>query len=222
MAKGGKALKQFAVIGLGRFGSSVARALGRLGHQVIAIDSDEAKVKALMDEVTTAVQADARDEEALRAAGIRNVDVAIVAIGENVEANILVTLIVKELGIKCVVAKAINDQHGKVLAKIGADRVVYPERDMGVRVAHTLASGNVLEHIDLSPEYSIVEIMAPARVAGKTLGQLNLRAQHGVSVVAIKRNDKILAAPGADDVVEEGDILVVVGRNKALERLQES
>ncbi|MBE3572805.1 MAG: TrkA family potassium uptake protein [Moorella humiferrea] len=215
-------MKQFAVIGLGRFGSSVARTLARMGHQVIAIDSDEAKVEALMNEVTTAIQADARDEEALKASGIRNVDVAVVAIGENVEANILVTLIVKEMGIKCVVAKAINDLHGKVLAKIGADRVVYPERDMGVRVAHTLASDNVLEHIDLSPEYSIVEIVAPAKAVGKTLGQLDLRAQHGVSVMAIKRNNQIIAAPGANDVVEEGDIMVLVGRNKALERLQES
>lgn len=222
MAKGGRAVKQFAVIGLGRFGSSVARTLARMGHQVIAIDSDEAKVEALMNEVTTAIQADARDEEALKASGIRNVDVAVVAIGENVEANILVTLIVKEMGIKCVVAKAINDLHGKVLAKIGADRVVYPERDMGVRVAHTLASDNVLEHIDLSPEYSIVEIVAPAKAVGKTLGQLDLRAQHGVSVMAIKRNNQIIAAPGANDVVEEGDIMVLVGRNKALERLQES
>lgn len=222
MAKGGRAVKQFAVIGLGRFGSSVARTLARMGHQVIAIDSDEAKVEALMNEVTTAIQADARDEEALKASGIRNVDVAVVAIGENVEANILVTLIVKEMGIKCVVAKALNDLHGKVLAKIGADRVVYPERDMGIRVAHTLASGNVLEHIDLSPEYSIVEIVAPAKAVGKTLGQLDLRAQHGVSVMAIKRNNQIIAAPGANDVVEEGDIMVLVGRNKALERLQES
>ncbi len=214
-------MKQFAVIGLGRFGSSVARTLAHMGYQVLAIDSNEAKVEALMNEVTTSMQADARDEEALKVAGIRNVDVAVVAIGENVEANILVTLNVKELGVKCVVAKALNDQHGKVLAKIGADRIVYPERDMGVRVAHTLASGNVLEHIDLSPDYSIVEIVAPARISGKTLGQLNLRAQHGVSVMAIKRGNKILAAPGADDVVKEGDILVLVGHNKALERLQE-
>ncbi|MDN5348109.1 MAG: trk/ktr system potassium uptake protein [Clostridia bacterium] len=215
-------MKQFAVIGLGRFGSSVARALARMGHQVLAIDQDEGRVEAIMHEVTQAVQADARDEEALKATGIRNVDVAIVAIGENVEANILVTLMVKEMGIKCVVAKAMNDLHGKVLAKIGADKVVFPERDMGVRLAHTLASANVLEHIDLSPEFSIIEILAPRRICGRTLGQLKLRAEHGISVVAIKRKDgKIIAAPGADDLINEGDILVVIGRNKALERLQE-
>jgi trk system potassium uptake protein TrkA len=174
-----------------------------------------------MDEVTHAIQADARDEEALKAAGIRNVDVAIVAIGENVEANILVTLIVKELGVKCVVAKALNDLHAKVLAKIGADKIVFPERDMGIRVARTLAAGNVLEHIDLSPDYSIVEIAASRRLAGKTLGQLNLRAKHGVMVVAIKHGDNIVVAPGAEDVVREGDILVLIGPTKVLERLEE-
>lgn len=214
-------MKQFAVIGLGRFGSSVATALARMGCQVLAIDSDAEKVEAIMDEVTHAIQADARDEEALKAAGIRNVDVAIVAIGENVEANILVTLIVKELGVKCVVAKALNDLHAKVLAKIGADKIVFPERDMGVRVARTLAAGNVLEHIDLSPDYSIVEIAASRRLAGKTLGQLNLRAKHGVMVVAIKRGDNIVVAPGAEDVVREGDILVLIGPTKVLERLEE-
>ncbi|SMB98966.1 trk system potassium uptake protein TrkA [Thermanaeromonas toyohensis ToBE] len=214
-------MKQFAVIGLGRFGSSVATALARMGCQVLAIDSDAEKVEAIMDEVTHAIQADARDEEALKAAGIRNVDVAIVAIGENVEANILVTLIVKELGVKCVVAKALNDLHAKVLAKIGADKIVFPERDMGVRVARTLAAGNVLEHIDLSPDYSIVEIAASHRLAGKTLGQLNLRARHGIMVVAIKHGDNIVVAPGAEDVVREGDILVLIGPTKVLERLEE-
>lgn len=214
-------MKQFAVIGLGRFGTSLATSLARMGCEVLAIDSDVARVEAVMDEVTHAIQADARDEEALKAAGIRNVDVAVVAIGENVEANILVTLMVKELGVKCVVAKALNDLHAKVLAKIGADKIVFPERDMGVRVARTLAAGNVLEHIDLSPDYSIEEIAASHRLAGKTLGELNLRARHGTMVVAIKRGNNILVAPGAEDMIREGDILVVVGPTKALERFQE-
>lgn len=213
--------KQFAVIGLGRFGSSVARTLAALGHQVIAIDVDEAKVEAMMDVVTTAVQADARNPETLKAVGIRNVDVAVVSIAENIEANILVTLLVKEMGVKFVVAKAANDQHGKVLEKIGADKVIYPERDMGIRVAHNLSSGNVLDHIDLSSEYSIVEIVAPKRIIGSTLGQLNIRARHGVIVMAIKRADKIIVAPGADDVIEAGDIMVLVGENKDLEKLRE-
>lgn len=214
-------MKQFAVIGLGRFGASVATSLARMGCEVLAIDSDPAKVEAVMEEVTYAIQADAREEEALKAAGVRNVDVAVVAIGENVEANILVTLMVKELGVKCVVAKALNDLHAKVLAKIGADKIVFPERDMGVRVARTLATGNVLEHIDLSPDYSMEEIAAPHRLVGKTLGELSLRARHGTMVVAIKRDNNIIVAPGAEDMIKEGDILVIVGPTRALERFQE-
>ncbi|HBT47205.1 MAG TPA: potassium uptake system protein [Peptococcaceae bacterium] len=213
--------KQFAVIGLGRFGASVATALARMGCEVVGIDADAAKVEAVMNEITHAIQADARDEEALKAAGVRNVDVAIVAIGEDVEANILVTLIVKEMGIKCVVAKALNDLHAKVLAKIGADKIVFPERDMGIRVARALAAGNVLEHIDLSPEYSIEEIAAPHRLAGKTLAELNLRAKHGAMVMAIKRKEEIIVAPGGDDVIRVGDILVLLGPTKVLERFQE-
>ncbi|GFN23156.1 potassium channel family protein [Thermanaeromonas sp. C210] len=213
--------KQFAVIGLGRFGASVATALARLGCEVVGIDADAAKVEAVMNEITHAIQADARDEEALKAAGVRNVDVAIVAIGEDVEANILVTLIAKEMGVKCVVAKALNDLHAKVLAKIGADKIVFPERDMGIRVARALVAGNVLEHIELSPEYSIEEIAAPQRVAGKTLAELNLRAKHGATVMAIKRRDEIIVAPGGDEVIKAGDILVLLGPTKVLERFQE-
>jgi len=192
-----------------------------MGCEVVGIDADAAKVEAVMNEITHAIQADARDEEALKAAGVRNVDVAIVAIGEDVEANILVTLIVKEMGIKCVVAKALNDLHAKVLAKIGADKIVFPERDMGIRVARALAAGNVLEHIDLSPEYSIEEIAAPHRLAGKTLAELNLRAKHGAMVMAIKRKEEIIVAPGGDDVIRVGDILVLLGPTKVLERFQE-
>ncbi|MBE3581452.1 MAG: TrkA family potassium uptake protein [Thermoanaerobacteraceae bacterium] len=213
--------KQFAVIGLGRFGASVATALARLGCEVVGIDADAAKVEAVMNDITHAIQADARDEEALKAAGVRNVDVAIVAIGEDVEANILVTLIAKEMGVKCVVAKALNDLHAKVLAKIGADKIVFPERDMGIRVARALVAGNVLEHIELSPEYSIEEIAAPHRVAGKTLAELNLRAKHGATVMAIKRKEEIIIAPGGEEVIKAGDILVLLGPTKVLERFQE-
>lgn len=175
--------KQFAVIGLGRFGSSVARTLASMGHQVIAIDNDLAKVEAIMDKVTTAIQLDARDEEALRSVGVRNADVAVVSIGQNIEANILITLMCKEMGVQCVVAKAVNDQQGKVLEKIGADRIIYPERDMGEKVARTLATGNVLDHIDISPTYSIVEMIAPKNFVNNTLGQLNIRPRYGVNEI---------------------------------------
>ncbi|KKM10209.1 hypothetical protein SY88_15015 [Clostridiales bacterium PH28_bin88] len=215
-------MKEFAVIGLGRFGSSLARTLWKMGHSVLAIDASEERVQAMMDTVTRAVQLDAMDEESLKALGIRNFDVVVVGIGQDVQANILVAITLKELGVKYVVAKAANHLHGKVLEKIGVDKVVYPERDMGIRLAHNLVSGNVLDYIELSPEYSIVEIVATGRIAGKTLGQLDLRARHNITVIAIKKPaGQIVASPGALDIIEEGDVVVAIGANKALERLEE-
>jgi trk system potassium uptake protein TrkA len=211
--------KQFAVIGLGRFGTSVAKTLSSLGYEVLAIDSSEQHVQAIANDVTHAVQVDARDEEALKALGIRNFDVVIVAIGEDVQSNILVTVTLKEIGVNYVIAKAKNNMHGKVLEKIGADKVVYPEKDMGVRVAYHLVTPNILDFIELSPEYSIAEVAAPAAFIGKSLGKLNLRAEYGMSVIAIKKKDTIIADPGADSVIEEKDILVFVGKNDALNRL---
>ncbi len=192
--------KQFAVIGLGRFGSSVAKTLSLLGYEVLAIDSSEHEVQSIVNDVTHAVQVDALDEDALKALGIRNFDVVIVAIGEDVQANILVTVILKEMGVKKIIAKAKNNMHGKVLEKIGADLVVYPEKDMGIRVAYHLVSPNILDFIELSPEYSIIEIAAPSEFLGKSLGQLNLRAQYGMSVIAIKKKNSIIADPGAESV----------------------
>lgn len=211
--------KQFAVIGLGRFGSSVAKTLSSLGYEVLAIDSSEHEVQSIVNDVTHAVQVDALDEDALKALGIRNFDVVIVAIGEDVQANILVTVILKEMGVKKIIAKAKNNMHGKVLEKIGADLVVYPEKDMGIRVAYHLVSPNILDFIELSPEYSIIEIAAPSEFLGKSLGQLNLRAQYGMSVIAIKKKDSIIADPGAESVIEAEDILVFVGKNEAVNKL---
>ncbi|MGB9847072.1 MAG: potassium channel family protein, partial [Desulfotomaculales bacterium] len=151
-------MKQFAVIGLGRFGSSVARTLAQMGYEVLAVDSDDERVSAISDEVTYAVQVDAMEEEALKSLGLRNFDVVIVAIGQEVKASILVTVMLKEMGVSKVVAKANDELHGKVLQKVGADVVVFPERDMGVRLAHALVSRNIIDQIRLSPEYSIAEI----------------------------------------------------------------
>ncbi|MDI6710628.1 MAG: TrkA family potassium uptake protein [Bacillota bacterium] len=211
-------MKQFAVIGLGRFGSSVATSLAKMGYEVLAIDNDEAKINAIMDDVTHAVQADALDEEALKALGMRNFDVVIVAIGHDIQANILITVMLKEMGVKKVVAKARTELHGKVLARVGADRVVFPERDMGVRVARALVSGNILDAIELSPEYSIMEVVAPGSTIGRSLGEAALRRQHGISILAIRRGADVIIAPGADQTVQEGDVLVAVGRNDRLER----
>lgn len=213
--------KQFAVIGLGRFGSSVARTLYELGHEVLAIDASEERVQAMVNSVTHVVQGDATDENALRALGIRNVDVAVVAIGD-LQASILATVILKELGVRTILAKAVSQLHGKVLERVGADRIVYPERDMGVRAAHNLVSGNLIDYIELSPGFSIVEVIAKESFAGRTLQQLDLRAKYGISIVAIKRGEQVLVGPGADDVIQEGDILVAMGEDEKLERLDPS
>jgi len=212
--------KQFVVIGLGRFGTSVAKTLSALGHDVLAMDKNEHAVQAVMQDVTQAVQADAREEDTLRALGVRNLDVAVVAIGDDLEANILITLMLKEMGIPYVVAKAHTTQHGKVLEKIGADKIVYPEKDMGIRLANNLIRTNVMDFIELSLDYSIFEIIAPSKFVNKSIGQLNLRAVYKINVVAIKKSrEQIVIAPGANAVVDEGDILVIVCNKKALSRL---
>jgi trk system potassium uptake protein TrkA len=208
------------VIGLGRFGSSIARTLYNLGYDVLGIDNNEEIIQALADSITHAVQADATDENTLKALGVRNFDVGIVSIGQDIQASILVTLILKELWIKFVVAKAQSELHGKVLYKIGADRVVFPERDMGVRVAHNLVSSNILDYIELSPDFSIVEIAAIPEWFEKSLRELDMRVKHGLNVMAIKRNEEVIVSPKADDIILEGDILVVVGQNKDIEKLE--
>ena len=214
-------MKQFAVIGLGRFGSSLALTLARMGYDVLAVDTNEEKVNNIMDRVTHAVQVDAMDEQALRALGIRNFDVVIVAIGQDVQSNILVTVMLKDMGVKKVVSKAITELHGKVLERVGADKVIFPERDMGVRVAQALVSKNIMDQINLSPDYSIIEMTAPYGLFGKTLAEGALRVKHGVTVLAIRRGNDVIISPGAKQVVREGDVLVVVGRNNKLKDLEE-
>lgn len=212
--------KQYAVIGMGRFGSSVAMSLYKLGYEVLAIDSNEQRMQEVSGFVTHAVQADATDEEALRAIGIRNFDVVVVAIGQDIQSSILTTLNVKELGVPMLVVKAQNDLHGKVLKKIGADRVIFPERDMGLRVAHHLISPNILDFIELSEDYSIVELKASPSMVGQTLRQLDIRAKYGCNVMALKIGDKINISPNADDVIQPDEVLVVVGENEQLHLLE--
>lgn len=212
-------MKQVAVVGLGRFGSSVARALARSGCEVLALDTDPERVRALADEVTEAVQTDALDEEALKALGLRNFDVAIVAIGQEVKASILATVLLKQLGVPRVVAKAQDELHGKVLEKVGADLVVYPERDMGARLAHRLLSGNIIDEIQLSPQFSIFEVAVPGRLAGRSLRDSALRQRHGLTVMAIRRGEAILVSPDPDEIFQPDDLLVVIGLAKRLEEL---
>lgn len=212
--------KQFVVIGLGRFGSSVARTLYSLGNEVLAIDKDEETVQNISEFVTHAVQADATDESTIRSLGIRNFDVAVVTIGSDIQSSVMVTLLLKELGIKYVIAKAHNDLHAKVLYKIGADRVVFPERDMGVRVAHNLCTSNILDYIELSPDYNIIELTAIEEWHNKTLRQLDMRNKYGFNVMAIKRDKEIDVSPGADDVIKPGDILVVISTNENIRKFE--
>jgi trk system potassium uptake protein TrkA len=214
-------MKQFVVVGLGRFGVSVATTLAENGHDVLAIDRDPEKVQAISGDVTHAVEADATDEEALKTLGVRNFDVAVVSIGDNVSANILCTLILKELGVPYVIVKAPDKLHGKVLSKVGADRIVYPERDMGVRIAQNLISSNVLDYIEFAPEYGVIEILASDNMIGKTLKELELRASFDVNVMAIKRGEELYISPGAEDKIEIGDKLVLMGKNENLDKMRD-
>lgn len=213
--------KQFAVIGLGRFGSSVAKTLYSMGHQVLAIDPDDERVRSMVQFVTRAVAADATDEQVLRSLGIRNFDVVIVGIGGDIQASIMITLMLKELGVKYVVAKAQNEVHGKVLFRVGADRVVFPERDMGFRVAQNLISSSILEYIELSPDVGMIEIVAPSKVVGKELRQLDLRNRYNINVIALKHGDAVNITPRADDRVHKDDVLVVVGLKVDLKRFEQ-
>ncbi|MFE4429109.1 potassium channel family protein [Peribacillus butanolivorans] len=208
--------RQYAVIGLGRFGTSVAHRLYTAGQEVLGIDVSEERVENAELSVTHAVMADTTEEEALKSIGIRNFDCVIVAIGNDMQSSILTTLLLKELGVKKVIAKALNKRHGQVLAKVGADWVIYPERDMGERVANQLLSPNMLNYIELSKEYNIEEIIIPISMTGKSLRELDLRAKYNISVIAIVSKGEIIIAPSPDQNILEKDMLLVVGNKEDL------
>ncbi len=214
-------MKSFAVIGLGRFGRSLALRLASLGNEVLAIDYDMENVQAVADSVTHAVQTDALDESALKALGITEFDCILVTISEKVESSILITSMLKGLGVKCVVSKAVTELHAKVLKQVGADKVVFPDKDMAEKLAQNLTATSILDYIDLSDKYSIVEVEAPKTFFGKSLKQLNIRAVYGVNVVAIKKrySDDINVSPLPDYVFVENDILVVIGTNEDINKL---
>lgn len=212
---------QFAILGLGRFGFSLVRELSRMGLDVLAVDADPNRVNNARDIATYAVEADTTDENVLKALGIRNFDVVVVAIGENIQSNILTTILLKDMGVPMVVSKAQNNLHGKVLEKIGTDLVVYPERDMAVRVAHSLLTKSVIDHINLSSEYSILEIITPSLFVGKSLRESNIREKHNVNIIAIKRGDEIIVNPPPQETIVAKDILVVLGKNVYLDKLSD-
>jgi trk system potassium uptake protein TrkA len=206
--------KHFGVIGLGRFGSAIAMTLTELGHDVIGIDGDEARVQEFADFITHTLQIDATDEKALRAAGFQDVDVAVVSIGEDIESSVLVVMQLHELGIQTIVAKAVTPLHGRILEKLGVSRVISPEREMGVRVAHSLVMPNVLDYIELSRDFSIVELPAPAAFAGQTL--LAIKRESGPSGAIVTN-----VAPAADETIRAGDVLVLLGSNERLNQLDQ-
>ncbi|MEK3887128.1 potassium channel family protein [Bacillus sp. FSL K6-3431] len=212
--------KQFAVIGLGRFGGSICRELIEHGMEVLAMDKDEDRVNEFASIATQAVIADTTDESVLKSLGVRNFDHVIVAIGDDIQSSILTTLILKEVGVNHITVKAQNDYHEKVLRKIGADHVVHPERDMGKRIAHFIVSNNVLDYLELSDEYSIVEIMVNERLAGRTLIELDVRARYGLNIVAIKRGTEINVSPLAEEPFRKGDILIVIGADSDINRFE--
>lgn len=211
--------KQFAVLGLGSFGVSVAVTLQRLGCDVVAIDHDMERIDDIADKVTYAMQGDISDEDLLHSLGTKNFDGIVVASSENLEGSIMATLEAKEMGIPYILCKAHDERHAQVLRKIGADAVVFPEEEMGRKIAKNLMSANLADWIELSPDYSIVETAPPARWVGKTLKELDVRRTYEVNVVGVKRGNLVEITPDPDMPLEEGMILMLIGSNEALEKI---
>ncbi|MBR5125679.1 MAG: TrkA family potassium uptake protein [Oscillospiraceae bacterium] len=213
-------MKSYLVIGLGLFGQAAAIQLCQLGAEVLAMDVRSDLVQQAANDVTHAVVGDAQDKEVLRALGAREFDCAILAIGDDLAASVLITMNLKELGVPYIVCKAHDETHRRVLEKLGADRVVIPEQEYAQRLARSLLSHNVLEYIELSEDYGILEIPAPGKWINKTLKELNIRAKLGVNIIAIERGGEINVSPAADYKITAGDLLVVLGDNYALEAVQ--
>jgi trk system potassium uptake protein TrkA len=207
------------VIGLGRFGSAAALELMALGHEVMAVDMDEARVNELAPDVTHAVQLDASDEGALRGIGAGDFEHAIVAISGSAEPSIFATMALKNLGVRNVVAKAGSTLHGAILDRVGADRVVYPEREMGARVAHAFSIPDVLDYLDVAPGFGIVRVHPRASWVGKTLRDLDLGARLNLSPIALRRGTNVVVNPHRDERLNATDELVLIGRDDRLDKL---
>lgn len=216
MAKG---RKQFAILGLGRFGASVAKTLTEMGYQALGVDLNASKVQKLSEVLTHVVTADAADEKTLKALGIGNFDVAIISIG-NLGASMMCTMLCKDLGIPEVVVKAIDEQHGKMLDKIGADKVIYSEKDMGKRVAHNLVSSHIMDYIELSNDISLMSILVPQDLVGKNLIEANMRQIYKVNIVAIKNAHTTKVNPAPTEILNEGDEIIVIGEHAAVAKLE--
>ncbi|MGM0688375.1 MAG: potassium channel family protein [Bacillota bacterium] len=213
--------KEFLVIGAGRFGLSVARTLYSQGYDVMVVDKNEALIQQISGELTNVVKADATSEASLKALGIEDFDAVVIAIGDDVQASIMAAILVVEMGAKKTLAKAQNETQGKVLRKLGINKVVFPERDMGQKLAHSLIAPTIIDMIELSDYYSVVEVSTPEEMIGQTLLKLNLRARYGVSVIALRRKNggQTIISPVAEDLIEADDIIVAIGENKQLKKL---
>lgn len=208
------------VIGLGRFGSAAARELMALGHEVLAIDDSEAKVNEIATDVTHAVQLDASDEQALRDVGAADFEHAIVGISSNTEASIFATMALKNLGVRNVIAKAATTLHGKILERVGASRVVYPEREMGARVGHSFSIPHVLDYLDVAPRFGIVKVRPPAAFVGKTLREIDIAGQLSLTPIALRRGTNVTVNPHRDERITEKDELILIGLDEKLELLE--
>lgn len=211
-------MKNFAIIGLGSFGYYLSRTLTELGQEVLAIDADEAAVEQVMNFVSKAVVADSTDRTALEALGLSDFEAVVVSLGGNIDASVLATLNLKEIGVKRIVAKAITEAHGKVLERLGADDVVFPRRDMAVRVAHRLVNADVLEFAPLGSDYGIIESAPSKEMVGRSLSELDFRRKYNLSIIVVRQlvPDKIVVAPDGSFIVKDSDILVMLGRNEDL------
>ena len=211
--------KSFAVIGAGAFGSSVAEALFQKGCEVMVIDKDETIVQDMADKVTYSVCLDSRDEQALKSVGIRNYHTAIICIGENITDSTLTTMMLKELGVERIVCKALNAAHKKLLEKVGADIVVIPEHDMGVRLAKSLASGNLVDYIELSKDFSMAEVEVPASWVGKTIADIDVRKKYNVTIIGFKNGENVSISPDPSHIFLSGDIIMIVGETLSIDMI---
>lgn len=215
-------MRSFAVIGLSSFGYHLCKNLSELGAPVMAIDIDAEKIDDIKPFVQKAVVADAKDKDALKSLGMEDIDVVVVTVGEPIEVSILITLYLREIGVKEIIAKVITEDHAKILDKLGASSVVFPERDMAKRIAYTLRRSILLDYVSLGEGYSIVEMGAPSDWLGKPLAALDVRRQYNIQIIVIKDvlSDKVVIIPGGDYVLKDSDILVMVGRDEDLERVE--
>ena len=213
-------MKSYVVIGMGRFGTEAARCLCQAGCEVLAIDKDSELVQHISQDVTHAAVADSRDKDVLKALGVKEFDCGIVAIGDSLADSVLATMHLKELGVPYIVCKAYDETHRQVLKKLGADRVVIPEKENAARLAKSLSSHNVLVYIELSEDYGIIDVPVPAPWVEKSLIELNVRATLGVNILAVKRGGEITVSPSADFRIAQGDILVILGDTDALNAVQ--